>query len=128
MPNHSLFSKTFFRTTQKLKKLITPHNRSFFCDSHPRLCMACIRVRFKLMGLNPYVPHTDMIPVVTRKGLYAWKKSWASKWYPLRRIGPREFIAKVFSYWEYVITDPCKVVIRSELPVVKAHIVVKTEK
>ena len=124
MPNHSLFSKTFFRTTQKLKKLITLR-RSFLCDSHPRLCIPCIRVRFKLMGINPYVPHTDMIPVVTNKGIYAWKKSWKTKWYPLRRIAPRKFIAKVFSYWEYNIDSPCKILIRSELPLLKAHIVVK---
>ena len=124
MSNQTLFSKTFFRTTQKLKKLITP-KRSFLCDSHPRLCIACIRIRFKIMGINPYVSYTSQIPVVTKKGIYVWKSNWKDKWYPLRRIGPRKFIAKVFGFWEYQIYSPCKIIIRSELPVLKARFVVK---
>lgn len=102
---------------------------AFPCDSHPRICMACIRIRFKLRGLNPYIPRTDYIPVYTQTGIYIWKKSWKSRDYPLVQVGPREIRAKVFGFYEYYFQFPqSKVILRSELPIVKAHFVFKGEK
>jgi hypothetical protein len=53
-----------------IKNIITVKGKeSFFCDSHPRLCVNCLLTRYWLRGCLKYL---YVIDIATTKGRYFW--------------------------------------------------------
>jgi len=63
----------FFILTQKLKGILTPCGHDFWCDGHPWLCVACIRLRYGVI----YNSLPFALEIVTHRGNFIWAQDEA---------------------------------------------------